>query len=176
MYFTCIATGFMLIEVGLVQKFGLLLGNPGYAIAVVLAAVILGTGSGSLASDKLFFRKTLSFRRVCVLIPLLTIGLLSVMDAAIHYLLAFPWLLKAAVVTSLLFFIGFFLGQLFPQGLKRVESDSPQFVPWAWAINGAASTVAAGIGVILSRTFGFNAIIICGAFCYLLVVLIPRFR
>ena len=175
-FFFCIGTGFMFVEVGLVQKLGLLLGNPGFAIAIVLATLILGTGTGSITSDALFSRKILTFQKVCTMIPPLMISLLLVIDLGISYLLALSWPLKAGSVVFLLFFIGFFMGQLFPQGLKKAGQVSPTLVPWAWAINGAASTVAAGVGVILSRSLGFNAIILCGAVCYGLVLAIPRYR
>ena len=176
LFFILVGTGFMLVEVGLVQKLGLLLGNPGYAIAVVLAAIILGTGSGSLCSNNLFSANILTFQRACIIIPLMICGLVLLINTAINFLITYPWILKALIIVMLLFFVGFFLGQLFPQGLKQAGKDSPEFVPWAWAVNGAASTIAAGIGVILSNSFGFNTIIICGAFCYALILVIPRFR
>ena len=72
-YFMCLGVGFMLIETGLVMKFSLLLGNPGYSIAVVLAALIMSTGLGSLISEKSFATGTMNYSRavIGVLISLL---------------------------------------------------------------------------------------------------------
>ena len=41
--------GYMAIEMALIQKFGMLLGHPNHALTVVLAALLLATGVGSLA-------------------------------------------------------------------------------------------------------------------------------
>src|SRR5690606_19514135 len=52
-YFTCLGVGFMGIELGLMQKFSLFLGHPVYALAVVLAALLLFSSLGSLASTRI---------------------------------------------------------------------------------------------------------------------------
>ncbi|MBW2101629.1 MAG: hypothetical protein JRH05_02960 [Deltaproteobacteria bacterium] len=175
-FFFLIGTGFMFVEVGLVQKLGLLLGNPGFAIAVVLATLILGTGAGSLLSDSSFSRRFFSFKSLCVAIPVLFLLLVVGIDQGIEKLLGKAWPVKALSVSTMLLFMGFFLGHLFPRGLKEAEEAAPRLVPWAFAVNGAASTVAAGLGVLLSRWAGFDAIILCGALCYALILVIPRFR
>ena len=46
-YFACIGLGYLAIEMALLQKFGLFLGHPNYALSVVLAALLLTTGVGS---------------------------------------------------------------------------------------------------------------------------------
>ena len=40
----------MAVEIALLQKFGLFLGHPNYALSVVLAALLLASGVGSLWS------------------------------------------------------------------------------------------------------------------------------
>ena len=44
-YFASIAVGYMAIEIALLQKFGVFLGHPNYALSVVLAALLLSTGA-----------------------------------------------------------------------------------------------------------------------------------
>src|SRR3989337_103178 len=51
-YFASIGLGFMLIEVALIQKFVLFLGQPTFAIAFSLFALLLASGLGSFSSSK----------------------------------------------------------------------------------------------------------------------------
>src|SRR6185295_5523774 len=49
-YFLCLGLGFILVEVGFMQKFVLFLGHPLYALAVVLASLLAASGTGSALS------------------------------------------------------------------------------------------------------------------------------
>ena len=53
LYFLFIGTGYILIEVGLIQKFVLFLGHPTYALTVVIFSMLMSSGLGSFASRKL---------------------------------------------------------------------------------------------------------------------------
>ena len=53
LYFLFIGTGYILIEVGLIQKFVLFLGHPTYALTVVIFSMLTSSGLGSFASRKL---------------------------------------------------------------------------------------------------------------------------
>ena len=52
-YFLFIGTGYILIEVGLIQKFVLFLGHPTYALTVVIFSLLTSSGLGSFASRRL---------------------------------------------------------------------------------------------------------------------------
>jgi len=51
-YFLFIGTGYILIEVGLIQKFVLFLGNPTYALTVVIFSMLISSGLGSFLSRR----------------------------------------------------------------------------------------------------------------------------
>ena len=51
-YFAAIGLGFMFLEIGLLRRFTLFLGHPIYSLAVVLFALLVFTGCGSLAADR----------------------------------------------------------------------------------------------------------------------------
>src|SRR5262249_3644100 len=61
-FFAAVGLGFMLVEIGIVQKSVLFLGNPMYALAVVLASLLLsaGLGSGLLGALGLTTRRVIS--------------------------------------------------------------------------------------------------------------------
>ncbi|MGA3007133.1 MAG: hypothetical protein ABSE59_04505, partial [Opitutaceae bacterium] len=47
------ALGYLAVEIALLQKFGLFLGHPNYALSVVLAGLLFATGLGALGSARL---------------------------------------------------------------------------------------------------------------------------
>ena len=53
LYFSLIGMGFMLAEIALLQYFSVYLGHPIYSLCVCLFSLILASGLGSLASDRL---------------------------------------------------------------------------------------------------------------------------
>ena len=53
LYFLFIGAGYILIEVGLIQKFVLFLGNPTYALTVVIFSMLVSSGLGSAVSRRL---------------------------------------------------------------------------------------------------------------------------
>src|SRR5262249_19624392 len=52
-YFLLIGLGFMLVEIGVIERLSLFLGHPVYGLAIGLFGVIVTTGIGSLISDPL---------------------------------------------------------------------------------------------------------------------------
>ena len=56
-YFLLIGCGFMLIEIGLLQRLSVFLGHPVYSLSVVLFSMILFTGIGSMISEYLELKK-----------------------------------------------------------------------------------------------------------------------
>ncbi|HEV2274891.1 MAG TPA: hypothetical protein VGR96_12040, partial [Acidobacteriaceae bacterium] len=53
LYFSLIGAGFMLAEIALLEYFGVYLGHPIYSLGVCLFSLILASGLGSLASERL---------------------------------------------------------------------------------------------------------------------------
>src|SRR5260221_9666828 len=53
LYFAALGAGFMFVEMGLMQRFVLLLGHPVYSLSVILFTLLLGGGLGSALSRRL---------------------------------------------------------------------------------------------------------------------------
>ena len=62
--------------------------------------------------------------------------------------------------------LAFFMGMPFPLGLRRVAERTPDFVPWAWGINGFASVVSAVLATLLAVHFGFTVVIVLAILLY----------
>ena len=52
-YFLLIGAGFMITEIALLHRMSVFLGHPVYALSIVLFSLILATGIGSFASERL---------------------------------------------------------------------------------------------------------------------------
>ncbi|EHR71991.1 hypothetical protein BurJ1DRAFT_3176 [Burkholderiales bacterium JOSHI_001] len=174
-FFSAVGSGFMLVEIGLVHKLGLLLGNPAFAIAIVLAGLILSAGVGSLISDALF-RWGNTFSYVVGFIFVYVILFVQLADPLVNHALAWPLVWRAVLALLVIAPLGLAMGQLFPQGLVRASEAGESFPPWAWAINGALGTIAAGLAPLVAQAVGFRVLLLTGAVIYLSILLLPAYR
>jgi MFS family permease len=172
-----LGVAFLCVEVPLLQRFILYLGNPAYAFTSVLFALLFFSGLGSRLSHRLSLRLTLG-----LLIPLIVVMPLFL-----------PWLFETTLSLTLvarlvitlasLAPLGFLMGVPFPAGLRLLavggesvaesgEIDSKQQgISWAWAVNGAASVVAPILAALLALSYGFRVVLWVGALFYLMALL-----
>jgi hypothetical protein len=154
-YFALIGVGFMMIEIALLQRMSVFLGHPVYALSVVLFSLILWTGFGSMASERV--RLDGAGKLVAW----------SVASAA--YLFALPfWLpivfgldgadlvVRAGLCVLVLAPAGFLMGFGFPTGMRLVSTINAGPMPWFWGINGGAGVLAASIAVVTSIAFSID--------------------
>jgi hypothetical protein len=164
-----IGLGFMLVEIGLIQRLSLFLGHPVYGLAVGLFSIILSTGIGSIVSDRLPITKPRHAVQWCgvlaVYLALLPFGL----PLFVANLEAYPILVRAIAAVFVIAPLGLLLGFGFPTGMRFVNAIDPRPTPWFWAINGAAGVLAASVAVAVNITFSINVSIWLGAACYVLI-------
>jgi spermidine synthase len=166
-FFACIGLGYLAIEMALLQKFGLFLGHPNYALSVVLAALLLTTGLGALFSAGI--ARVLGGVRVLALaVAAVVVGEHLLALPRLPGLIGLPFAARAAIVCALVAPIGLLLGTFFPTALARLKEDAGPFVPWAWGINGIFSVVAPLLSVAVSMTWGIDALLLGAVPFYLL--------
>jgi len=183
-YFACLGIGFMMVEVGLVQKFVLFLGHPTYSLAVVLSSLLFSSGLGSFATRRI---EPPHAARVASRIGVGVIFLLPV------YILFLPLLeanfmglsqpAKVAISLCGLFPLGLLMGCFFPLGIKiAVDRRFELAIPWYWALNGATSVFASVFAIAVGLQYGMRAEMMGGwlsylvATCLLLVFWLNRRR
>jgi hypothetical protein len=177
LYFGFIGLAFLLVEIPLLQRFILYLGNPAYALTGVLFSILLFSAIGSQASHRI------SHRIALVALVLLAIITPYVLPNIFAHTLGLPVFSRLMLTTLILAPIGFLMGIPFPAGIQWLQTTSRQggttteraLIPWAWATNGAASVVSSVLAALLALTFGFSWVLWLGALCYagaLLTVLI----
>jgi len=166
-YFLAIGTGYILIEVGLIQKFVLFLGHPTYALTVVIFSMLVSSGIGSFASRRLLGRDEGRLIKALGLIALLTALLAFVMSPLLSGLVWLPWSLKMALTVALIAPLGFVMGMPFPTGLKRLEEWHAPSVRWAWSLNAAASVLGSVGALVCAIYLGLVQTLIVGGLFYL---------
>jgi spermidine synthase len=166
-YFAGLGVGFIGIEIALIQKFTLLLGQPLYSIVVTLFAILVFTGVGSMLAGRVLRPGASAARYVPVAILLWMLFVAFASEAIVQACIALPLGLRAAVVILLVAPAALALGMPFAHGISIVQRINPSFVPWAWAVNGTTTVVGSILCVIVSMQFGFAAVLVGSAAIYL---------
>jgi hypothetical protein len=166
-YFLFLGLAFLFVEITFMQKFALFLSHPLYAIAVVLCAFLVFAGLGSGYSRKVihYFDKYGQRKEgvtiACVVSGIILIAFIysAVLPFFFHRWMTLPELFKIPVSIAFIAPLAFLMGMPFPLGLSRVAAAAPDFIPWAWAVNGCASVLSALLATILAIHFGFTVVI-----------------
>ena len=162
-YFAGLGLGFLWVEIPLLQRFILYLDQPTYAFATVLFGVLVWSGVGSLASDRLSVPMSVAVSAVAALSVLYAFGLPALFDAT----LGLPLAGRLALSVVLLAPLGIAMGMPFPRAIRTLGEQAPALVPWAWAVNGSTSVISAILATVLALSFGFTWVILGGASAYL---------
>jgi spermidine synthase len=165
-YFAALGAGFMLIEIAIMQKLTLFLGEPIFSLTVTLFSLLVFTGLGSL-----LFAERVRGARVW-LVPLglvvYVVVFLTLGSPLLYAAIGLPVTARVAIAVMLLAPLGLLLGVPFAYGLRVASERDPWLGPWAWAINGCASVVGSIITVVLSMNFGFTFVLWAAVVVYVL--------
>ena len=165
-FFAAIGVGFMAIEMAFLQRFGLLLGHPSYALSVVLAVLLLSSGLGSWFARAVFLRLG-GPRFVAYALCGLILAQIVLLPRPATFV-SWPFGARVALVALLVGSAGVLMGTFLPSGLERLKERAPSFVPWAWGVNGVASVIAPVASVGLGITFGNVLLLVAALPLYLL--------
>lgn len=167
-YFGLIGLAYLLVEIPLIQRFILYLGQPAYAMTMVLFTLLLFSGIGSALSSRISIWLALGV--LCVLL----FSYPALLPAIFDRTLGTPLPLRIGLSVLVLAPLGLCMGMPFPAGIQWIGkqishggSGNIPLVPWVWAVNGTASVVAAVLAALLALTFGHGLVFLVGACCYL---------
>lgn len=166
LYFLSIGTGYILIEVALIQKFVLLLGHPTYALTVVIFSMLVASGIGSYFSRRLIgessWRWGVALAAIVALVGVLALLAGPVLRAGV----AWPLPLKIAVTVLLIAPAGFVMGMPFPIGLAHLEAWHKPSVRWAWSLNAASSVLGSVLAMVCAIYLGLIQTLLVGGVMY----------
>jgi hypothetical protein len=171
LYFSLIGMGFMLAEIALLEYFSVYLGHPIYSLGVCLSSLILASGMGALASDRLALNSRGKLAAWGVIVFAYLVALEVIAPTLFQATTARALMVRIGISLAAIMPLGFLLGFAFPTGMRLVESVDKEPTPWFWGINGATGVLASVLGVMFSMAFGINVTVLIAAGCYL--VLIP---
>jgi spermidine synthase len=167
-FFCALGVGYISIEIAVIQRLTLLLGQPVYSLTVTLFSLLLFTGLGSMQ----LARRVRPNSPAALLVPLLIAGYIAVINLGSPLLVskliasALPIRILASVL--LLLPLGLLLGIPFAYGLRVTHEHEPRLTAWAWAVNGCLSVVGSILCVVISMNFGFSAVLWTAAAVYLI--------
>lgn len=159
-YFGLLGMGFLFVEIPLMQRFILFLGQPIYAFTAVLAALLLFSGLGSLAATRLSPRHVLPLLSAAILLYPLGLPLLF------QALLGTPLAVRLLATALSLAPLGLLMGIPFPGGLAWLRESTPGLIPWAWGINGCTSVLASVLAALFALSAGFSWVLVAAALAY----------
>ncbi|MCC6644767.1 MAG: hypothetical protein IT374_04235 [Polyangiaceae bacterium] len=173
-YFGLIGLGFMMAEVGLLQRLSLVLGHPTYSLIVVLAALVAAAGLGSYVSDGWAIDR----EPLCYVYPVVIAGVLlalsHLMPIVAPKIQPLDVRSRIAISGAIAAASGFVMGFGFPGGMRLVRATQGEETPWLWGINGVGGVVGSSLAVVVALEAGLTSLFFAAALCYL--ALLPLIR
>jgi hypothetical protein len=169
-YFGSIGIAFLFLEIPLIQKSILSMEHPSYAFTLVVLSLLIFSSIGSV-----FARKLWNVRR-WVLLILFALSIITPLWMSLIQENTLGWtlILRSLVLGLSLAPMGILMGVPFPLGLTWLEGTGSRLVPWAWAVNGCASVVAAVLAAILVLSTSFSIVLMLGAMFYGIAALVIK--
>lgn len=180
-YFIALGLAFLMIEIATLSRLTLLVGHPLLAVATGLAGFLICAGAGSLFAQRVLTRilarvpaaklEIAIARRVKLAVFVIALGLLWQFEVfAATFERGASWSVGARAMAGLLGLapLAFAMGLPFPLGLARLARTQPEFVPWAWGLNGCASVVSAIAALLLAMAVGLRATLLLALALYVL--------
>jgi hypothetical protein len=176
-YFVVLGIGYMFVEMALIQRLVFFLANPIYAVAVVLAGLLLvsGLGSGWAARrvDQGHSMKRLASFAALAVAAIAVIYAFGLHPTLMPLLLGWPLSARVALAFVVMLPLAA-MGMLFPLGLRQLGRAHAELLPWAWAINGCTSVVATSLATLLALGAGHSIVLLAAASCYVVAALLVR--
>jgi hypothetical protein len=166
-YFAGIGLGYIIVELVMMHRLALFLGNPTYSLTVVLAALLLSSAAGSFWAGKRGRHIQTMLPKIQVALFLLIPGIWILSGALSPSLdLSTGW--RVLITVLIMAPPGFVMGIFLPVGLSYLSRNGRSFVPWAWAVNGAASVAGSLGSIVVAMNFGYLRALVLGVLCYAL--------
>ena len=162
-YFAALGLAFLLVEISLLARFTLFIGQPTIALIVALAALLVAAGAGSLVSDR--FAAGALGRIIAIAAAaaaILSVAVPWIIESFQSDAAQLPLAARIALATTAIVPLGVAMGMLFPSGLRLAPGDAA--LPWA--ISGVASVVGSVLATTIAIETGYPAVSMVAALIY----------
>ncbi len=160
-YFGAIGLGYLGVEMAVVQQLQLLLGHPVYAVTAAVAGFLACSGAGSLGLGS----RVPAWKAAAAVAALVVLEL-ALAPAIVRAAQPLGLAARSAIGLAMLAPPALAMGAPFPAGLRALTAERPGALAWAWAVNGFASVIAAGLATLVAVEWGWRWVLLGGAACY----------
>ncbi len=176
LYFSLIGAGFILIEIALIQKFILFLGQPLYSFSTVIFTLLFSSAQGSLFSRK-FLEKTGpgGLRRILILCAVTAALYLVFLQPLLNRIIGLPLGIKIGCTFVFIWPLGFLMGIPFPGGIRQLQPQGRSLIAWAWSANSFSTVVNSILAQMIAFSGGYRAVWSLAAVAYLSALAFLRF-
>jgi hypothetical protein len=175
LYFGALGLGYMFAEIILIQRFVLYLGHPVYALSAVISTMLIASGVGSLASGRIK-NPPAAVQRVALLVGGILLAYAVLLTPLIRLTLPAPMFLKTVASLATIAIPAFFMGMMFPLGIRFLAAYDKTQIPWAWGINGCLSVISTSLATLIAVESGFRTVMLVASGSYLLTFACFFFR
>ncbi len=170
-YFFTLGLAFLWIELPLMQRFILLLAHPVYSFGVVLFAILVFSGLGSILSPRLGRNR----RWAILALAVLAIVYAAISGPLVEAMLGLPLAVRMVLAVVAIAPLALLMGVPFPSGILALERRQPRLIPWAWGANGYASVLASGLAALMALSWGFSWVLVASGAGYLVAWAVFQF-
>ena len=163
-YFPALGLGFLFFEIALIERASFWLNDRTGGFAIVLTGMLVFSGLGSMAADRLAHRPRRAMAGVIAMVLAWTAAMRLGLQPLILATLDWPWLARVGVLLTVLAPLSLALGLPFPLGLSRLGGSG--VLPWAWGLNGAFSVVATPLANLIARENGLHWLLMLAGTLY----------
>lgn len=171
LYFLCLGLGYIIVEVGMISHFILALSNATVSASVLITGMLVFSGIGSFYSERFLDRARAFMPKVFLAIFVILAIYAFTIDYALDWIGTLPYALRILLCLAIVFPPAFLMGFPMPTAmtlLGRLGKD--HMFLWAWGINGCFSVIGAALVPIVATSFGLPAVVLVGAFAYLIAL------
>lgn len=156
--FATMGAAYSVLQTGLVQRLGFLVGHPLLATVVVLPSSLLGTACGGALAASHGGRWGAAVVSSTTLAAL--VGVLCFLPSGDLLGVSASWWTRGALGAAVSFAVFASIGRFFPTASARVAATRPGDLARVWAVNGVASVVGAIVAVYGAMSLGFAVVML----------------
>lgn len=171
-YFSLLGAGYIMLQIAMMQKFTLFIGQPVYTMLTVISTMLVSSGLGSILSFKIFKDKKFVYIFGMIVVLSLFIGIVA--PYIFYALYGSSLFIRLLISVILIFPLGFMLGMPFPLGIASIPDKARGKIPLCWALNGFFSVISTTLTMIIAMMAGYMIIFILSAIIYLAAFLVLK--
>ncbi len=170
-YFACLGLGYIVVEVGLISRFILALGTPTISATVLITGMLVSSGMGSLAAERILDRARTMLPGVLASISVILFAYALWLDPVLAWTGTHAYAIRLMLCFALIAPPAFLMGFPMPTAmLLLAQLGKTEIFVWAWGVNGSLSVVGAAAVPIIAVTLGLAAVLETSAIAYLIAI------